>query len=58
MGAGPYTSKGINSRGLEAWKSEVLKGSWCIFSFKQCLQWVTVSLLFKVQDTSMEDVHN
>ena len=55
MGAGPYTSKGINSRGLEAGKSEVLKGSWCIFSFKQCLQWVTVSLLFKVQDTSMED---
>ena len=50
VGAEPQTSEWINSSGLEALKSDLSKGNWCIFPLRQCLQCVTESLIGKIQD--------
>ena len=55
MGAGPQTSEWINSSGLEALKSYLSKGNWCILPLRQCLQCVTESVIGKKQDASIEE---
>ena len=55
MGVGPQTSEWINSSGLEALKSDLSKGNWCIFPLRQCLQCVTDSVIGKIQDASTEE---
>ena len=55
MGVGPQTSKWINSSGLEALKSDLSKGNWCILPLRQCLQCVLESMIGRIQDASTEE---
>ena len=55
IGAGLQTSEWTNSRGLEAWKSDVGKGNWCILPLRQCIQWDTIPSLGRGKNTSIEE---
>ena len=55
IGAGLQTSEWTNSRGLEAWKSNVGKGDSCILPLRQCIQWDKIPSLGKGQNTSIEE---
>ena len=54
IGAGPHTSLWTSSKGLEATKSDLLKGNWCILPLRQCLQWLSKSKTVLLQTSRKE----